>query len=149
MRSRTVSSFMRDEDRADALTWLSYALGDLAEARSQPGQPSRPRIVAFHAQQAAEKALKAALVLSDVDPPRTHELEQLRALLPTDWRVRRNPRDIRRLSRHGVDARYPDDLEHVTSLAAATAVRQAIAVVRLVREDFERRGVPTDKLAPR
>ncbi len=54
----------------DALVWLAHALGDLASARAQPGR-QRPRIVAFHAQQAAEKELKAAFVLSGVDSPRT------------------------------------------------------------------------------
>lgn len=31
----------------------------------------------FHAQQAVEKALKIALVLAEVELPRTHDLEQL------------------------------------------------------------------------
>jgi HEPN domain-containing protein len=54
-------------DRApDALLWLGFATGDLEAARSQPGRHVRPRIVAFHSQQAAEKALKAALVLAGV-----------------------------------------------------------------------------------
>ena len=34
-------------------------------------------MVGFHAQQAAEKLLKAALFLADVAPPRTHNLSQL------------------------------------------------------------------------
>lgn len=58
---------MSDSREADALMWLGYALGDLAAARGQPGRHVRPRIVAFHAQQAAEKALKAALALSGID----------------------------------------------------------------------------------
>jgi HEPN domain-containing protein len=33
--------------------------------------------VGFHAQQAVEKALKVALVLAQVELPRTHDLEQL------------------------------------------------------------------------
>ena len=33
--------------------------------------------VGFHAQQAVEKALKIALVLAEVELPRTHDLEQL------------------------------------------------------------------------
>ena len=34
--------------------------------------------VGFHAQQAVEKALKVAIVLAEVELPRTHDLEQLR-----------------------------------------------------------------------
>lgn len=123
---------MSDEGATDALTWLAFALGDLEAARARPGHPQRPRIVAFHAHQAVEKALKAALVLSDVDPPRTHDLDALRNLLPAGWRVSRRHRD----------------LAPVVAIQAATAVRQAVAIVRSVREDFERRGITTADLAP-
>jgi HEPN domain-containing protein len=34
--------------------------------------------VGFHAQQAVEKALKVAIVLAEIELPRTHDLEQLR-----------------------------------------------------------------------
>lgn len=139
---------MSDERGRDALAWLSYALGDLAAARSKPGKHVRPRIVAFHAQQAAEKALKGALVLSDVDPVRTHDLEDLRTALPPDWVVKRKPGSLARLSRYGVVVRYPDDVTPVNAIQSAVAVRQAIAVVRSVREDFERRGVSTEGLEP-
>ncbi|HEX3909178.1 MAG TPA: HEPN domain-containing protein [Solirubrobacteraceae bacterium] len=33
--------------------------------------------VGFHAQQAVEKALKTAIVLTETELPRTHDLEQL------------------------------------------------------------------------
>ena len=138
---------MSDEIRHDAVTWLRFAMGDLEHARS--GRRARPRIVAFHAQQAAEKALKAALVMSVVDPPRTHDLEDLRGRLPAGWRVARHPADLTKLSTFAVDSRYPDDVTPVSSIEAATAVRQAIAVVRLVRADLERRGVSTTDLTPR
>jgi HEPN domain-containing protein len=37
----------------------------------------RDDVVGFHAQQAVEKALKVALVMADVDFPRTHDLREL------------------------------------------------------------------------
>jgi HEPN domain-containing protein len=37
----------------------------------------RDDVVGFHAQQAVEKALKVALVLTDVDFPRSHDLREL------------------------------------------------------------------------
>ena len=129
--------------------WLGYALGDLEAARSRPGRHVRPRIVAFNAQQAAEKALKAALTLAGVDVPRTPDLDDLRNRLPSDWRVRRLHPDLASLSDFAVDSRYPDDIEPVTPLQSATAVRQAMAIVRRVREDFERHGVSTARLEPR
>jgi hypothetical protein len=51
------SPYMDAEEAADASTWLAFALGDLEAARARPGHRQRPRIVAFNAQQAAEKAL--------------------------------------------------------------------------------------------
>lgn len=134
---------MSDDRARDALLWLGYALGDLEAARSKPGRHVRARHVAFHAQQAAEKALKAALVLEGVHPPRTHDLDELRTLLPAGWRVKTKPASLSQLSDFAAESRYPDFAIQVTPLQAATAVRQAMTVVRLVREDFERRGVTT------
>jgi HEPN domain-containing protein len=37
----------------------------------------RDDVVGFHAQQTVEKALKVALVLADIDFPRTHDLREL------------------------------------------------------------------------
>ncbi len=140
---------MSDEVHTNALNWISNVLGDLDAARSKPGKHGRPRIVAFLAQQATEKAIKAALILEGVNPPRTHDLDELRKLLPDTWRlVRRHP-DLARLSDYAAESQYPDDMGPVTPLQSATAVRQAMAVVRSIREDFERRGVPTAALEPR
>lgn len=47
-------------------------------------------------------------MLSDIDPPKTHDLQELRGELPTDWIVKRRPADLTRLSRFGVVVRYPD-----------------------------------------
>lgn len=131
-----------------AREWLGYALGDLRAARAGRKANLRPRIVAFHAQQAAEKALKAALVLEEVAAPPKHDLEDLRHRLPDGWRVKEKPTSLARLSDYGVDAKYPDNAIQVRPLDAAVAVRQAIMVIRLVREDFERQGVPTDDVKP-
>ncbi len=139
---------MRVEHSREALRWLSFAVGDLEAARSRHGRSVRPRIVAFHAQQAAEKALKAALILEGIEPRRAHDLDDLRDRLPGVWRVHRRMPDLGRLSDYAAESRYPDDITPVTPIQSATAVRQAIAVVRLIREDFERRGVDTGQLEP-
>lgn len=138
---------MSGDTRREALRWLSFALGDLEAARSR--RRVRPRIVAFQAQQAAEKALKAALILERIDPRRTHDLDDLRDRLPAGWRVKLRLPDLSRLSDYAAESRYPDDMTPVSPIQAATAVRQATAVVRWVREDFERRGVDATNVAPR
>lgn len=133
---------------AEALHWLSFAVGDLQAARSHRGRHVRPRIVAFEAQQAAEKALKAALILDGIEPRRTHDLDDLRDRLPDAWRIKRHLPDLARLSDYAAESRYPDNIAPVTAIQSATAVRQAVAVVRWIREDFERRGVPTLEIEP-
>ena len=140
---------MSGETEAEALRWLGFALGDLEAARSRPGRRVRPRIVAFQAHQAVEKALKAALILEGIEPRRTHDLDDLRDRLPDDWRVKRRMPELGRLSDYAAESRYPDDMTPVTAVQSATAVRQAIAVVRLVCEEFDRRGIDTKKIAPR
>jgi hypothetical protein len=45
-------------------------------------------------QQAAEKALKAALISLDIDPPRVRNLELLADLLPEGWTVRSATQDL-------------------------------------------------------
>jgi len=98
---------MDDERVEDALLWLAYALGDLEAARSRPGRRIRPRIVANLAQQ-------AALVLDGTDPPRVHDLDDLRNRLTTRWRVKRRFPDLARLSRYASESRYPDDIGAIT-----------------------------------
>lgn len=127
---------MSTEDIDHALTWFRFALEDLAAARTGSDGRTLPRIVAFHARGAAEKALKAALVLSAADPPRTDDLEQLRRALPVDSRARRKPPDLTRLSGYGFQAQYPSAGLPVLAIDSATAVRQATIVVRLVREAY-------------
>jgi HEPN domain-containing protein len=139
---------MSGDTEHEALRWLGFALGDLEAARSRRGRPVRPRIVAFQAQQAAEKAMKAALILDGIEPRRTHDLDDLRERLPSGWRLRLRMPDLGRLSDYAAESRYPDDMTPVTAVQSATAVRQAIAVVRLIREDFERRGIDTNRIEP-
>jgi hypothetical protein len=56
-------------------------------ARGRRASPSR---AAYLIQQASEKLVKAALVASQIDPPRTHDIEGLSKSLPADsiWRER-------------------------------------------------------------
>ena len=71
-----------------------------------------------------------------------------RTKLPRTWVVRHTPADLSRLGDYGVDAKYPDNAIQVRPVDAGVAVRQAMAVVRHVREELERQGVRTDDLKP-
>lgn len=57
---------------------MEHAKSDLAACRVLMAEEDmRDDVVGFHAQQAVEKALKVALVLADVDFPRSHDLREL------------------------------------------------------------------------
>ncbi|MGI8592933.1 MAG: HEPN domain-containing protein [Solirubrobacteraceae bacterium] len=61
---------------------LERASGDLAALRILGADQSQAdHVVGFHAQQAVEKSLKAALVMLEVEIPRTHELAYVLSLL--------------------------------------------------------------------
>lgn len=69
---------MRPEALAEARDWLTRAQRDLLGAgRVLSGEPVLGDQAVFHAQQAAEKALKAFLAAHDQPFPKTHSLDRL------------------------------------------------------------------------
>ncbi|MBT9260126.1 MAG: HEPN domain-containing protein [Clostridiales bacterium] len=94
----------------DAWRWLEQARIDLDAARSN--KTRHPYVACFLAHQAAEKALKAALLARSGMVARTHSLSRLEQMLQDMGVVlqgvrHRALRDLERL--HG-EARYPDAL---------------------------------------
>jgi HEPN domain-containing protein len=75
---------MKPPDEPEVGAWLQKVAEDyrVAEMLAQSKEPLDDAIC-FHCQQAAEKLLKALLVAAGVKPPRTHDLEELAALLPS------------------------------------------------------------------
>jgi HEPN domain-containing protein len=68
-----------------------------------------PDIICFHAQQAAEKYLKAYLVYFEQDFPKTHALEDLVLLAQSKYPACRNLfASACDLSPYAVEIRYPD-----------------------------------------
>ncbi|MHB0877401.1 MAG: HEPN domain-containing protein [Anaerolineae bacterium] len=125
----------------EAGRWLRYALDDLAGAQVALVTPGMvPRHACWLAQQAAEKAIKAALVLLQRQFPRTHDLDALRNRLPDEWAVRVRWRSLMELSQWSVEARYPGDLPDATERDADQAVCLAAMVVESLRQDMADRG---------
>lgn len=87
----------------------------------------------FHAQQCAEKYIKAVLVFRGIDFPKTHDLEKLSALLPAALRPHLTPEEQRRLAGYAIAARYPGSGE-----IAYVEARRAVAVARRVRREIRR-----------
>ena len=85
--------------------------------------------VAFHAQQCAEKYLKALLIAADIDPPKTHDLRALMQLVPSGTPLSLNIEHVTVLNRYSIEARYPGDWEPIDRPEA----EEAVAVSREVR----------------
>jgi HEPN domain-containing protein len=127
---------------AEARRWLRFAREDLAGGEWLLAHAAFvPRHVCWLAQQAAEKALKAAFVFEEVDFPFRHDLDALRNLLPDGWAVKHEHPDLAELTEWAVEARYPGDWPEATVADANRAASQARAVYESVVADFTRRGV--------
>ena len=125
----------------EALRWLRFSEEDLSVAvRLMSGAPTAPRHACWFSQQAAEKALKAALILEEVEFPFTHDLDALRNLLPGSWSVRDTHPDLAELTEWAVETRYPGDWPEHTDADATRAVSQARSVHESIMAEFMRRG---------
>lgn len=115
-----------------AKEWLSYANTDLigAKALVDMGENFLP-LAAFHAQQAAEKAIKGYLVFISVRIPKTHDLADLISLVEL-----KNPTFAKKLlpstilTDYAVAYRYPDaQKEPLTRQVVLDAIATAQAVL--------------------
>ena len=85
-------------------------------------------LIGFHAQQALEKLLKAALAHAGVAPPRIHDLGELLArLTDVGLSAPTTVSEARKLVPWAVEFRYDDVLDERLDRAAA---RKAVAAIR-------------------
>ena len=121
--------------------WMHRAIDDLEIAeeiiQGHPGGST------FHSQQAAEKALKALLILLGTRSPKTHRIELLLQLID---RAGIDTGDVRRhrperLSNYAVEVRYPDFGEEPSLDEAIEALKTAKSVVEWVGDQLRRLGV--------
>lgn len=121
--------------------WLRFAGSDLRGAEALLGREDvLPYLACFHAQQAAEKAIKGTLIFLQIDFPKTHNLILLIELLPGGWRVESMSREAASLSYWAVEPRYPGDLPEATEADAEAAVELARKIYETTLEDLERHG---------
>lgn len=96
--------------------WISFAEDDLRMALCARQLKSNVpyRLIAFHAQQCAEKYFKAYLVYQNVDFPYTHSIATLMKLCGTDTPWIKKIQDADLLTPYAITARYPDIERKVT-----------------------------------
>lgn len=91
-------------------------------------------VVCYHAQQAAEKMLKAFLVSHGQQPRRTHDLVALlQECASLDSGFLQLADDCEALNAFSIDARYPDDLFKAGGTEGRAAVAAAERVVDVLR----------------
>jgi HEPN domain-containing protein len=121
--------------------WLAKAEQDFGLAEHLVAESS-PYLLAvgFHAQQAAEKFVKAFLVHHQCAFPKTHDIDQLLDRAATvDWVFAESLRAAVTLNPYAVDERYPGDYPDVTESDAT----EALALARLVRDAVLGQGLQT------
>jgi HEPN domain-containing protein len=108
---------------------LRYARSDLEIAGiNRPDEVLFERLC-FHAQQAAEKAIKAVLIAKGISPPKTHNIRTLLDLLSQVIVTPREVEDAAGLTDYAVTTRYPGDFEPVGEEEYREALKMAKTVV--------------------
>jgi len=116
--------------------WLRHAKADLALANSPLPRDGLYSTLCFHAQQAAEKSIKAVLIFRGVDFPKVHSLTRLIDLLPADIERTSHLIQSARLTVYATILRYPgeDDASDVSTDKYQEAVHLAEIVFKWASE---------------
>jgi HEPN domain-containing protein len=111
--------------------WIEKAEGDLftAEHLLTVGQQCPFAVVGFHAQQCAEKYIKALLVSLSINFPKIHDIGELTRLLPSGYSMPLEKSQQEQLTDYATVGRYPG-WEPVTQAGA----EEAVVLARNVRE---------------
>lgn len=128
--------------RQKVTQWLEYADEDFRLAKHgftlATGTPYR--LITYHAQQCAEKHLKAFLVHHMIDFPYTHSISRLLELCSTKapWAAGLESTEV--LTTYATTARYPGEAETVSEAEARRAVELAEKVREAVRRALRIEG---------
>jgi HEPN domain-containing protein len=115
--------------------WVAKAENDLKSAAHLLTVKDCPvDNVCFNAQQCVEKYLKALLITQGCEFPKTHDLGELVALLPSRLRPSLDDEEQDKLTDYATVTRYPGDYEPITKAEA----RQAVKIARRVRREARR-----------
>ena len=106
--------------------WMRQARSDLAVAKMIDNEEIAPEILAFHAQQAVEKSLKALLVQRQVEFPRTHIIGVLVNLCrESGYSINEVLEEAVTLSSYAVTTRYPGESDPLSREEARLAAELA------------------------
>lgn len=123
--------------------WIGLADDDLrvAQIALSVKDDCPYHIVAYHAQQCAEKYLKGYLLLHGVEFPYTHSIAMLRTLCSGVGLAAEVLEEADELTPFAVRTRYPGEHESVTEQDARRATDLADRVRSVVRAELARAGI--------
>lgn len=122
--------------------WLSHARSDLRLAHLAVTDKSvRREQACFHAQQAAEKAIKAVLVNQQIEFPLTHDIEELLEIAGVGGvRLPKTVQEAALLTPYAVEFRYPGSWVEITAADLRQALQTAADVVAWAQTLIETAG---------
>jgi len=125
------------------MQWLNLADEDLnlASHAFGLGAQSPYRLIAYHAQQCAEKCLKAFLVYHNVDFPYTHNIRRLLIFCAEHAEWTDTVKGAEELTPYAITARYPGEDEQVSEAEAKRAIELARQVRTQVRNALDQLGL--------
>lgn len=110
------------------LEWARYAEQDWQLAASLLRRKQPPRVaICFHAQQSAEKYLKALLLSKGLDFPKTHDLPTLNSLCEQNGILTGfSPQLLTALTDHAIVSRYPGEEPTLEEAREALKIAQTV-----------------------
>ena len=124
------------KDNEFALEWLRKAKSDLDSARILLTGDNLFDAICFHAQQLAEKSIKALLTYHSIQFKKIHDLNLLLTLL-NDPEMEQFRRYATILNSYAVDTRYPGDYVEPEQEEAEEALRLAIEIYEFIKQKIE------------
>jgi len=127
----------KKDTRIMAQNWLDHAKSDLKLAKLGLEYEVFPSQICFHAQQAAEKALKAILLYNHIEFPLIHDLEQLLNILEKEKIF--IPDDILEvgiLTPYAVETRYPGNWDEIAENEITNALTLAEKTIHWAEQNL-------------
>lgn len=137
---------------AKVAAWMRHVDGDLTIVEiylSQPTGRVPSYLAGFHAQQAAEKALKGLLIgTGQEDFPFSHDIRLLLELLSQrhPWAIELREAEV--LTTYATWARYPGPWDHPSREEIERVALLARRVIDRVRQELAARGFPHSTVHP-
>lgn len=135
-----------------ARMWVEKAEEDLlvAERLLSPAESCPFSTICFHAQQSAEKYVKALLVSLSIPFPKVHDIGELLELAPASIEIPLSTEEQEQLTFYATTARYPGEYEPISRGEAEEMVVAAKKLRDAVRAHLPKEALnsPNDPLLP-